>query len=143
MIDKSGEWWTGTEFKDLVTYLREVTAESYPAGPVVQSTCECGAQVFTLEADADEGCAARTCTSCGRVAFIADSADYWDDAEPGEVQCPCGQGAFELGVAFAQRHNSDVRWITVGVRCLVCGVLGSPVDWKIDYSPTDHLLTAT
>jgi hypothetical protein len=142
MIDKSGEWWTGTEFDDLVNYLQEVTAESYPAGPVVQSTCECGVQVFRLEADADEGCARRICTSCGRIAFVADSADYWDDAEPEEVRCPCGQGAFELGVAFALRNDGEVRWITAGVRCVVCGVLGAPVDWKIDYSPTDHLLTA-
>ena len=88
MIDKSGKWWTGTEFEDLVTYLREFTAESYPAGPIVQSTCECGNQVFALEFDDDEGCARRTCTSCGRSAFIADSADYWDEAEPGKAQCP-------------------------------------------------------
>jgi hypothetical protein len=33
-----------------------------------------------------------------------------------------------------------VKWITVGTRCAACGVLGSPVDWKIDYGPTDHLL---
>jgi hypothetical protein len=142
MIDKSGEWWTGSAFDDLVTYLREVTADSHPAGPVVQSTCECGGRLFTLEADADEGCARRTCTSCGRVAPIADSAEYWDDAEPEAVQCPCGEDAFETGVAIALREDGDVRWITVGVRCVACGVLGAPVDWKIDYSPTDHLLTA-
>jgi hypothetical protein len=142
MIDRSGTWWTGTDFEDLVTYLREFTAESYPAGPVVQSTCECGNRVFGLELDDDEGCARRTCTSCGRSAFIADGADYWDEAEPGEAKCPCGQEAFELDVAFALRDDGDVRWITVGPRGIACGVLGAYVDWKIDYSPTDHLLTA-
>ncbi len=98
--------------------------------------------MFTLEADSDEGGARRTCTSCRLVRFIADSADYWEDAEPEEVQCPCGEDTFEPGVAFALRANGDVRWITVGVRCVACAVLGAPVVWKIDYSPTDHLMTA-
>jgi hypothetical protein len=37
------------------------------------------------------------------------------------------------------RDNGDVRWITVGERCLACGILGAAIDWKVDYSPTDHL----
>src|SRR5215208_7161201 len=139
MIDRSGEWWTGTDYEDLVTYLREFTAENYPANPILQSKCECGNQVFALEFDDNEGCARRTCTSCGRSAFIADSADYWDDAEPADAQCPCGEETFELGVAFSLRDDGDVRWITVGARCIACGVLGAYADWKIDYSPTDHL----
>jgi hypothetical protein len=142
MIDKSGQWWTGTDFDDLTTYLREFTAQNYPAGLILQSSCDCGAAIFTLEVDGEEGCARRTCVSCGRHAFIADSAQYWDEAEPGEAQCPCGDEAFEFGVAFSLREEGDVRWITVGGRCIACGVLGAYVDWKIDYSPTDHLLTA-
>jgi hypothetical protein len=30
---------------------------------------------------------------------------------------------------------------TFGERYMRCGVLGSFVDWKIDYGPTDHLFT--
>lgn len=143
MIDRSGQWWTATEFEDLVTYLREyTTALGEPAGPVVQSKCECGVSVFGLEIDDEQGCARRTCRACGRAVFIADSADYWEEAEPGEAACPCGEESFEVGVAFSLREDGDVRWISVGGRCVACGVLGTYADWKIDYGPTDHLLTA-
>ena len=50
--------------------------------------------------------------------------------------------AFGIGVAFSLRDDGDVRWITVGGRCVACGGLGAYTDWKIDYSPTNHLLTA-
>jgi hypothetical protein len=142
MIDGSGQWWTGKEFQDLARYLREFTAQGYPAGHIAQSTCECGGRVFRLEVDDEEGCARRTCTSCGHAAFIADSAEYWDEADGGPAECPCGNGPFELGVAFSLREDGDVRWISIGGRCVSCGVLGAYADWKIDYSPTDHLLTA-
>jgi hypothetical protein len=143
VIDRSGQWWKGTEFEDLVTYVREYTAAmGEPAGPVIQSACECGHRVFSLELDDEQGCARRTCRACGRAAFIADSAEWWEEAEPGEAQCPCGEEAFELAVAFSLRDDGDVRWITVGARCIACCVLGAYVDWKIDYSPTDHLLMA-
>jgi hypothetical protein len=142
MIDRSGEWWKGTGFDDLAEFIQESTAQSYPADPVLQSTCECGATAFSLKLDDDEGCACRTCTSCGRTAFIADSAEYWDEADPGDAKCPCGEETFEIGVGFSLREAGDVRWITVGGRCVACGILGAYVDWKIDYSPTDHLLRA-
>jgi len=142
MIDKSGEWWTGDKFQDLATYLHEFTAQGYPAGHIAQSICECDGRVFRLEVDDEEGCARRTCTTCGHAAFIADSAEYWTDADPGPAECPCGDDAFEVGVAFSLREDGDVRWITVGGRCVACGVLGAYADWKIDYSPTQHLLTA-
>lgn len=142
MIDRSGKWWKGTGFDDLVAFIRESTAQGYPVGPVSQSTCECGAAVFSLKLDDEEGCARRTCVACGRSAFIADSAEYWDEADPGDAQCPCGEEAFEIGVGFSLREDGNVRWITVGARCVACGILGAYVDWKIDYGPTDHLLTA-
>jgi hypothetical protein len=80
--------------------------------------------------------------ACARQAFIADSDEYSDKAAPGGAQFPCAEEAFELGVAFSLREGGDVRWITVGGRCVACGILGAYVDWKIDYSPTDLLLTA-
>jgi hypothetical protein len=95
--------------------------------------------VFRLEADAEEDCARRTCTTCDTAAFICDSADYWSEASPEAVACPCSGELFELGVGFSLCGNGDVRWITVGERCVRCGVLGTAVDWKIDYGPTDQL----
>lgn len=83
------------------------------------------------------------CVTCGNHAFIADSADYWDDAEPDEIVCPYGGQAFELAIGFALRADGEVRWISVGSRCIQDGTLGICADWKIDYAPTAHLLNDT
>jgi hypothetical protein len=143
MIDRTGPWWKGENFDDLVAYLREFTSQNYPAERFAQSLCRsCGETTFALELDDEQGCARRRCYACGTVEFIGDSAEVWDEAEPAEAACPCGNESFELGVAFSLRSDGDIRWITVGARCTACGVLGAYVDWKIDYSPTDHLLAA-
>ena len=140
-IDKSGRWWKGTAFEDVAEYLRGYTADAYPAGPVVQSICACGHTLFGLDGDADEGCARRTCASCKQTAFIADSGEYWEDAEPKRLTCRVCRGrVFEVGVAFSLRDDGEVRWITVGHRCVRCNVLGSFVDWKIDYVPSTQLI---
>jgi hypothetical protein len=140
-IDTSGKWWKGTEFADIDEYLRGFTADGYPAHEIVQSICGCGHTVFRLEGDRDAGCACRTCVGCKTVSFIGDSGMYWDEADITKFSCRCRARQFEMGVAFSRHEDGEVRWITVGVRCVKCGVLGSPVDWKIDYSPTGHLLS--
>lgn len=140
-IDKSGQWWKGSDFADLAEYLRELTAEGYPADEIVQSICSCGHTLFRLKGDPDEGCVQRTRGACRAQSFIADSGEYWDEAEPVQLSCPCRGRLFEVGVAFSKRADGEVRWITVGHRCARCGVLGSFVDWKIDYGPTAHLLS--
>lgn len=143
MIDKSGTWWKGEDAADLHQFITEFTADGYPASRITTSQCGgCGGSEFSLEADDDEGCAQRQCAACGLAAFIGDSEEYWEDAEPYQVTCPCGGERFQVSVGFAFRDDGDVRWIYVGGRCVACGVLGVYVDWKIDYSPTDHLLTA-
>jgi hypothetical protein len=139
-IDTSGEWWTGEDFADVVQYIRLYTEVGYPAGRVLQSVCTCGHTLFRLHGDPDQGCARRTCGACGRKAFICDSGEFWDEAEPVVCVCPCRGRLFEVGVGFSFRADGDVRWITVGQRCATCRVLGSFVDWKIDYGPTAHLL---
>jgi hypothetical protein len=140
-IDTSGKWWTGSEFADIEEYLRIYTADAYPASDIVQSVCNCGHTVFRVEGDRDQGCVRRTCAACKTSAFICDSGEYWDEAEPTKLSCrPCRGRQFEVGVAFSRHEDGDVRWITTGERCVKCGVLGSFVEWKIDYSPTEHLL---
>jgi hypothetical protein len=139
-IDKQGKYWKGTSFADLDEYIRAYTQEGYPAGTVKQSVCACGGASFQLEADPDEGCARRICSSCDKTEFIGDSAELWDEAEPETCVCPCKGVRFEIGIGFSLRQDGEVKWITVGERCLKCGVLGSFVNWKIDYSPTHHLL---
>jgi hypothetical protein len=140
-IDDSGKWWKGTEFADIEEYLRILTADGYPAHEVVQCVCTCGHTVFRLEGDQDAGCLLRTCAACKLAHFICDSGEYWDESTPVKVACPCRGRLFEIGVAFSRNQDGEVRWITIGERCVRCGVLGSFVDWKIDYVPADHLLT--
>jgi DNA-directed RNA polymerase subunit RPC12/RpoP len=141
-IDTSGDWWKGLDFADLAEYIERITADGYPASRITQSKDICGEVTFRLYADADDGCAQRVCAKCGRTVFIGDSAENWDEAEPGRVRCPCGHDIHEIGVGFSMRttHPDDVRWITIGVRCTRCGILGSPVDWEISYGPSGHLL---
>lgn len=139
-IDRSGKWWTGTEFADVVEYLRTYTADGHPGEDIRQSVCECGGTVFRLRGDQEEGCAQRTCAACGATAFVGDSEDDWAEASPKQCVCPACKGRlYEIGVGFSLRDDGDVRWITVGERCVGCGLLDSFVDWKIDYSPTDVL----
>ena len=140
-IDTTGRWWKGTDFDDVVEYIKIITKTGYPAEKVLQSVCLCGNTTFRLEADQIEGCARRTCTKCNRKTFIGDSADYWEEATPEQVASPCGHSVFELGVGFSLRNNGDIKWITVGQRCIQCGVLVSAVDWEINYGRTEHLFS--
>lgn len=133
----------GREFMDLASYLRDVTEEANPTRVVLESTCGCRATAFAVEADTVEGCARRICPACGAAAFLADSEEYWNEAEPERVHCACGHQTFEVGVGFSFRPDDEVDWITVGCRCLQCGLMSVPVDWEIDYAPTEHLFERT
>lgn len=140
-MDKSGDVWRGEDAADLARYLRDFEAGGYRVSEVVAAVCAgCDGKVFRLRADADEGCAERTCADCGKTALMLDSEDYWDGALPEEVRCRCGADLFEVAVAFSLRANGDVRWVSVGMRCTNDGVLGCCADWKIDYSPSADLL---
>jgi len=138
-IDTSGKWWKGQNADDLVEYVRLLTQEGYPATKFAIAKCACGTDRFRLYADQDEGCAKRQCTSCSKDAFICDSEEVSEDASLKKVRCKCKKDVFELAVGFSLRDTGEIRWITVGARCVSCGMLGSYVDWKIDYAPTDHL----
>lgn len=141
MIDKSGQWWKGDGSDDLKEFLVAFCAQNYGADDIRLSKCQsCDGTRFGLIVDDEEGCARRVCRSCGFAAFIADSAEYWDDASPGEAVCPCAGEDFEIAVGFSLTESGEVRWITVGARCAECGVLGGYVDWKVDYEPSRHLI---
>ena len=59
-------------------------------------------------------------------AFIADSEDCSEEEEVNK-RCPCGADIFEIAVGFALREaKDDVKWISVGTRCIADGVLGTP-----------------
>ena len=136
------EQWEGAAVPgELAEFLRE--AAEYQPVLLAGCVCEgCGGRAFTVWVDDAEGCAGRGCVRCGQLAFLADSAEVWVDAEPGSAECPCGGDEFEAAVAFSLTADGSVRWVTVGLRCLRDGALGVYADWKIDYTPTDHLLRA-
>ncbi len=141
-IDKSGEHWRGETFDDLAGYVREFEAGGYRVEHVRERVCHpCRGTTFRVLIDDDDGCAATVCQQCQAEAAIADSADHLEDAELGECACPCGGETFAVAVGFAMHVDTEVRWISVGLRCLTDGTLGVYTDWKIDYSPSGHLLT--
>jgi hypothetical protein len=121
---------------ELAVFLRNVD-DNRPA-KIVPCVCDgCGGRVFFVLVDEAE----RVCTGCGSRAFIADSEEFWEDADPGEACCPCGSGECETAVAFSLAGDGSVHWVTVGLRCQRDGAAGVYADWKIDYGPSDHLLT--
>jgi hypothetical protein len=140
-IDTSGRWWKGSVPEDIEEYLRAYVADggiTLDRTVICQSSC--GSQEFELDADRNEGCARWTCTKCHETRFIGDSAEFWAGAKPKRLRCvSCKQTAHNLGVGFSLRSTGDVRWMTIGERCLRCGTLSSFVDWKVDGTPTHHL----
>ncbi|AQZ67216.1 hypothetical protein BKM31_42350 [[Actinomadura] parvosata subsp. kistnae] len=129
------------ELEGLDGFLREYRAGGYAVQQVREAVCGgCAGRHFNVMADDDAGCVRRICVACGDASYVADSADYVDEADLGECACPCGGEEFAVAVGFALRGDGEVRWVSVGLRCLRDGSLGVYADWKIDYSPTAHLL---
>ncbi|MFI6305317.1 hypothetical protein ACIBCH_25865 [Amycolatopsis thailandensis] len=132
---------SGDGVAELAEFILDFGAGGYPVTRVAEAVCrDCTGRAFRVAVDDDEGCAQRVCVACGVATFIADSAEYWAEADPEECECPCGGGEFAVAVGFALGDDEEVRWISVGLRCLTDDTLGVYTDWKIDYSPTKHLL---
>lgn len=135
-----------TEPTDLDTYLRYYEAGGYPVHRVEHATCAVCADPtagFTVALDDAEGVAVRRCVRCHGEVVMLDSMDALEDAELGEATCPCGHAEFDVAVGFSLRPAGDeVRWVSVALRCRGDGFIGVYTDWKIDYSPSGHLLGA-
>jgi hypothetical protein len=73
---------------------------------------------------------------------IGDSAEYLDDAQLEECECPCGHGSFEItaGVSL-YKSSEDVRWFYLGCRCPVCGLIACYGDWKNEFEDYRKLLS--
>jgi hypothetical protein len=140
-IETDGEVWRGEDLADLASFLRDFEAGGYPVTDIVESSCAgCDGRAFRLLADDEEGCVQRICVNCATASFIADSEESCEDAELQPCECPCGGETFAIAVGFARQSDQEIRWISVGLRCLTDGTLGVYTDWKIDYGPTAHLL---
>jgi hypothetical protein len=143
-VSQRGGVWKGTAASDLDEYLRAFAAEGHAVAEVVHAACSAcggGGAGFALALDDDEGVVVRRCRACGGQVPMLDSAQYLDDADLGDAACPCGNEVFDVAVGFALRDDAEVRWVSVGLRCHRDGLLGVYADWKIDYSPSRHLLT--
>ena len=143
-ISKSESGWFGTSPNDIDEYLRAFAAGGYPVQAVAHSACAaCRVDAgFTVSLDDDQGAAVRTCLACNTVQPMLDSGEFLADAELEDAACPSGHEEFDVAVGYAFRLDGEVRWISVGLRCRNDGQLGVYTDWKIDYSPSRHLLDA-
>jgi hypothetical protein len=140
-IDKSGSFWRGEDSADLAACIREFEAGGYRVARVNDIVCrQCQGTEVHLLVDDDEGCAVAVCAGCEFEMPLADSADHLDGADLGECACPCGGETFAAAIGFAVFDDGDVRWISVGLRCLTDGTMGVYADWKIDYGPSAHLM---
>lgn len=139
-LDKSRQLWRGDDFDDLAEFIRHFEAGGYPVTTVVESRCaECDVRAFHVDIDEEEA-TRRTCLGCGAIAFIGESADYWTEDDHDSCARPCGNEEFAVAVGFAFFNDGEVRWVSVGLRCLKDNTLGVYADTKIDYSPSRHLL---
>lgn len=138
MIDKTDEFWASATADDIDEYLKAYSDN--PALDVKPITCGCGGDTFTIKLDRDESVILVKCEDCGAEKPIADSAEYRYNADPEDFECPmCKSRLHNARVGFRRRKSGSVKWVYIGVRCTQCKALGSPLDWKIDYEPTDEM----
>ncbi|MEU8358699.1 hypothetical protein AB0C27_22070 [Nonomuraea sp. NPDC048882] len=140
--------WAGDDIDDLIAYFA-ADPNGYAVHQVVVARCaHCAGQVFVLETDESSTCVRRTCANCDRTAFMLDAEEHWLTEEPEVeyfVECTCGEDRFETAVGFTfynDTPDSDVRWVSIAVRCTVDGLLGYCADYKIRYGPSHHLVDA-
>ncbi|WP_432725972.1 hypothetical protein [Variovorax sp. W6] len=143
-LKKKGRYWYGDGLEDTqVEVQRYSKSNAYVATRFAASACACGHRAFRLESDEEAGAARRTCTACGSVHLMGDSAEYADEAELGGHECVCGEESFELlsGVSLYAESN-DVRWYYLGCRCTSCSLVGVFADWKCEGGDADGFLAA-
>ena len=142
-IDKSETWWKGDDLHDLLLYIKDFTQDEFPAERFGKCVCTCGGSSFTFVGSPERGIAERTCTACEKPHYVCDSEKHWDQEVLEAFACPCEAEVFELAVGFSMRADSlpdDVQWITLAGRCLECGILAVYADWRVNDSPSAHLL---
>ncbi len=141
MIDTSKEeYWTGDCAEDITEWLQAYTEEDdLEVRPVICHSC--GNDTFEIRCDQDEAAIQVKCTKCHTKKILLDCEEIWEEASPRLRRCPiCKIGkSYNVSVGFLRRENGSVKWVYIGNRCTRCGTLGSYLDWKIDYEPTDEM----
>ena len=140
MIDRSKKYWTGDSAEDISEWLHLYAEEDIlDVKPVMCHAC--GGDSFELRVDQNDGAIQVICTACGTKKILLDCGDIWADAKPKSKKCSVCKTSksFNVRVGFVRRENGSVKWVYIGNRCTECGTLGSYLDWKIDYEPTDEM----
>ena len=140
MIDTTKRYWTGDSADDINEYLRLYSEDdNIDVKPVLCHTC--GNDAFELRVDQDEDAIQVKCAQCGTKKILLDCEEIWEEAKPKLGKCSvCKTGKqYNVRVGFIRRDNGSVKWVYIGNRCMNCGTLGSYLDWKIDYEPTDEM----
>ena len=140
MIDITKKYWTGDSVDDINEYLREYSeVDAIDVKPIICHSC--GNDAFELRVDYDEDAIQVKCTKCGTKKILLDCDEVWETASPKLCKCSVCKSnkEYNVRVGFVRRENGSVKWVYIGNRCTKCGVLGSYLDWKVSYEPTDEM----
>ncbi len=140
MIDKSGKWWTGDCPDDIDEYLKEYSEDkTLDIKPVKCNNC--GSDALLVRLDHNEDVIQVVCPVCKTKKILLDCEEIWDEAKPRAYRCPIckKRTAYHIKVGFARRENGSAKWVYIGEMCTECKTLGSFMDWKISYEPTDEM----
>ena len=141
-LTQKGIYSYGDSRLDIQDVLREyIRGNQYPATQFADAFCSCAGNSIFVQLDDEVGAAVRTCLTCQAKHPIADSAEYLAEADLEECQCPCGSASFEMSVGVALYADStDVKWLCLGLRCILCGLVACYGDWKSEYIGCKDLL---
>jgi hypothetical protein len=138
-IDKSGKWWNGATRDDALRYLRSLKPGGYTVDEVLPQRCECGSSVFRLYQNADSELSYFVCCGCETKTFVTDSEEFTEVDDFELTKCPCGSSHLRVFLGVHSMDDKSVaNWISIGVICDECGVLGSPLDWELDTEKSER-----
>lgn len=140
MIDTSGEWWVGENADDITEYLVKYSQDKNIDTKQVKCR-KCGNDSLYVKLDYDENAIQVECPECKHHKIILDCEDVWEDSEPEIYYCPIcrRKTTYNINVGFTRRENGSAKWVYIGNMCTACHTLGSFMDWKIDFEPTDKM----
>lgn len=140
MIDKSGKWWVGETADDIDEYLVAYTEdESIDIKSIKCNNCSCDRLYVRL--DRNEEAIQVVCPECKQKKILLDCEEVWEDAKPKAYHCPIckKRTTYNMKIGFIRRENGNAKWAYIGEMCTECHTLGSFIDWKISYEPTDEM----